>query len=90
MARVCAICGKGPQVGNTRKLLRGHYNITGKRRFNPNLQKAKYEGKRVRACVACIRTESKKGKINTPVATTPSTTPAAATSTPATPPKAAK
>lgn len=77
MARVCAICGKGPRVGNTRKLLRGHYNVTGKRRFNPNLQKAKYEGKRVKACVACIRTQSRDGKINTPVVavSAPETTP---------------
>jgi len=60
MARECAICGKSTQVGNTRKLLRGHYNVTAKRRFKPNLQKTKHEGKNVLACVACIKTQSRK------------------------------
>lgn len=66
MARVCEICGKGVQVGNTRKLLRGHYNVTAKRRFVPNLQKATYKGRRVLACVQCIRTETRRSTIATP------------------------
>lgn len=62
MARVCEICGKGKQVGNNRKLLRGHYNVTSKRTFRPNLQKTTYEGRKVLACVTCLRTQVKSGK----------------------------
>ncbi len=55
MARVCAICGKGPQVG---------YNISHahnktKRRWYPNLQRVKVikDGtvKRIKVCTRCIR-----------------------------------
>jgi len=53
MARECAICGKKKIIGNHRKLLRGNYNVTGKREFKPNLQKTKYEGRSVLACVKC-------------------------------------
>jgi ribosomal protein L28 len=60
MARHCEICGKTKFVGHRRKLLRGHYNITGKRSFKPNLQKAKIEGKNVLACTKCIRTATRK------------------------------
>ena len=55
MARVCEICGKGPQFGN--KVSHAH-NIT-KRRLNINLQsvRAVVSGatKRLRACTSCIR-----------------------------------
>jgi large subunit ribosomal protein L28 len=55
MARVCDICGKGPQFGH--KVSHAH-NIT-KRRWNVNLQtvRALINGasKRVRACTSCIR-----------------------------------
>ncbi|MBI1833674.1 MAG: 50S ribosomal protein L28 [Candidatus Andersenbacteria bacterium] len=63
MARICEICGKGPSVGNQRKLLRGHYNVTAKRRFRPNLQKTKYQGRRILACVSCIKTNSRKATL---------------------------
>ncbi|OGY35437.1 MAG: hypothetical protein A3E36_01940 [Candidatus Andersenbacteria bacterium RIFCSPHIGHO2_12_FULL_45_11b] len=59
MARMCTICGKKKQMGNHRKLLRGHYNITGRRTFKPNLQTTLHEGKKVLACVNCIRTKAK-------------------------------
>lgn len=62
MARVCEICGKRKQMGNTRKLLRGHYNITGRRAFRPNLQKFRHDGRHVLACVQCIRTTNKPAK----------------------------
>jgi pyruvate,water dikinase len=39
-------------VGNRRKLLRGHYNVTGKRTFKPNLQSTIHEGKKVLAVMA--------------------------------------
>ena len=69
MAKVCEICGKGPQVGNrvqTRgkaKYLGGvGTKITGitRRRFRPNLQRVRIttkEGvnKAVRVCTQCLR-----------------------------------
>ena len=71
--RVCAICGKGSIMGGKRKLLRGHYNLTKMERKYPNLQwvrlpaeaRAKAglsSGKRVKACVACIKTLHKTRK----------------------------
>jgi len=59
MARVCDICGKGPQFGN--KISHAH-NVT-KRRWNVNLRpvRARINGtnKRVRVCTNCI----KSGKV---------------------------
>jgi large subunit ribosomal protein L28 len=55
MARVCDVCGKGPQFGN--KVSHAH-NVT-KRRWDINLQsvRAVVSGatKRIRACTSCIR-----------------------------------
>lgn len=55
MARVCDICGKGPQFGNT---ISHAHNVT-RRRWNPNLRRVKalIKGaqKHVRVCTACIR-----------------------------------
>lgn len=55
MARVCEICGKGPTFGNTVS----NANNRTTRRWYPNLQtvrtKAGGETKRVRVCVACIK-----------------------------------
>jgi ribosomal protein L28 len=64
MTKSCTICGKQKSVGHTRKLLRGHRNITGKRDFKPNLQKVSYRGTPVLACTRCIRTINKTGKIS--------------------------
>lgn len=55
MSRVCTICGKGSKVVTTTVFLRSHTNPTGKRRQYPNLQKTTYQGKKVRACVSCIK-----------------------------------
>ena len=69
MARVCEVCGKGPQMGNrieTRgkaKYLGGvGTKITGKtrRQFRPNLQRVRVAlpdggAKRVKVCTSCIR-----------------------------------
>ncbi|MCL6501367.1 MAG: 50S ribosomal protein L28 [Pirellulales bacterium] len=68
MARVCEICGKGPQVGNhvtTRgraKYLGGvGTKITGitRRQFKPNLQRVRVTqngtNKTMRVCTRCIR-----------------------------------
>ena len=55
MARVCDMCGRGPQFGH--KISHAH-NVT-KRRWNVNLQRvhAVVNGapKRIRVCTACLR-----------------------------------
>jgi len=55
MARVCDICGKGPQFGNN---ISHAHNVT-KRRWNVNLRQvhAKVGGsnKRLRVCTSCLR-----------------------------------
>jgi large subunit ribosomal protein L28 len=55
MARVCELCGKGPQFGH--KVSHAH-NVTN-RRWNVNIQsvRAVINGahKRIRACTSCIR-----------------------------------
>jgi len=59
MARVCEVCGKGPQFGN--KISHAH-NVS-RRRWNVNLRPVRAivngASKRVRACTSCI----KSGKI---------------------------
>jgi large subunit ribosomal protein L28 len=53
--RQCAICGKGPSVGNNVS----HANNKTKRRWNPNLQRvrANLEGtvKYIKVCTRCLR-----------------------------------
>jgi large subunit ribosomal protein L28 len=55
MARVCDVCGRGPQFGH--RISHAH-NVT-KRRWNLNLQsvRAVVKGatKRLRVCTSCIR-----------------------------------
>jgi len=55
MAKVCEVCGKGPQFGN--RISHAH-NLT-KRRWNPNLQtvRAIVDGgrRRMRVCTSCLR-----------------------------------
>ena len=55
MARVCEICGKGRQVGNSIS----HANNKRKKVWHPNLQKIRvvHEGtvKRMNVCTRCIR-----------------------------------
>jgi len=59
MAKVCDVCGRGPQFGN--RISHAH-NVT-KRRWNLNLQlvRAAMNGgsKRMRVCTSCL----KSGKI---------------------------
>ena len=56
MARVCSVCGKGPQFGHN---VSHAHNLT-KRRFNPNLQtvRALVNGAphRIKVCTRCLRT----------------------------------
>jgi large subunit ribosomal protein L28 len=53
--RQCAVCGKGPSVGNNIS----HAHNKTKRRWNPNLQrvKANLDGtvRYIKACTRCIR-----------------------------------
>jgi large subunit ribosomal protein L28 len=55
MAKVCDVCGRGPQFGN--RVSHAH-NVT-KRRWDLNLQsvRAVVNGatRRIRACTSCIR-----------------------------------
>ncbi|MGH9393715.1 MAG: 50S ribosomal protein L28 [Terriglobales bacterium] len=63
MARVCDLCGKGPQFGN--RISHAH-NVT-KRRWNVNLQSARIQrgGATVKArvCTDCI----KSGRVAKPL-----------------------
>jgi large subunit ribosomal protein L28 len=55
MARVCDICGKGPQFGNTIS----HAHNTSRRRWNVNLRpvRAIVNGatRKLRVCTSCLR-----------------------------------
>ena len=59
MAKVCDVCGRGPQFGNRIS----HANNVTKRRWNINLQKVRAmvsgASKRIRVCTSCI----KSGKV---------------------------
>ncbi|HLB54982.1 MAG TPA: 50S ribosomal protein L28 [Gemmatimonadales bacterium] len=55
MARICAVCGKGPTTGNHVS----HANNRVKRRWYPNLQTVRAvvddQTRRIRVCAQCIR-----------------------------------
>ena len=55
MAKVCEVCGRGPQFGNRIS----HAHNVSKRRWNLNLQTVraivKGTSKRIRVCTSCIR-----------------------------------
>ena len=59
MAQRCAICGKGPQYGHNVS----HSKVHTKRRFMPNLHKARVtiDGRTQTAlvCTRCLRTQAK-------------------------------
>lgn len=57
--RKCSICEKGSILRGSRKKLRGNYNPISKTRKYPNLQKAIIDGKKVVACVQCIKSSTK-------------------------------
>jgi ribosomal protein L28 len=61
--RHCAICKKTSQMQGERKLLRGHYNPVNWSRKYPNLQWARVDGVRVKACTGCLRTATKKANL---------------------------
>ncbi|HBP01477.1 MAG TPA: 50S ribosomal protein L28 [Candidatus Moranbacteria bacterium] len=55
MSRVCEVCGRGTATGNSRS----HSNIASRRKFQINLQTKKTDGKKVKICTKCMKTESK-------------------------------
>lgn len=58
--KTCEICGKGSQMEWKRKLLRGNYNPTVKKRKYPNLQWMRMpDGTRKKVCTRCIKTKTK-------------------------------
>ena len=64
MAKVCEVCGRGPQFGN--RISHAH-NVT-KRRWNVNLQSVralvKGAGRRLRVCTSCIRSGKSRRSLN--------------------------
>ena len=56
MSRMCDICAKGPKSIVPRKLLRGNWNPTGKKRKFPNLQTYRHEGGKIKLCTTCLKT----------------------------------
>ncbi len=60
---LCYLCDKGSKMNTNRKLLRGNYNPTSKKRKYPNLQWVTLiSGKKVKACTKCIKTLAKNNK----------------------------
>lgn len=55
MPRMCAICGKT----YSRTIKRSHSMRASIVRLLPNLQYARFNGKRVKACARCIKTKAK-------------------------------
>jgi len=55
MGRFCQIRGRGALTS----VSRSHSNIATKRRQYLNLQKTVYQGKRVKACARCIKSQTK-------------------------------
>jgi large subunit ribosomal protein L28 len=55
MAKICQVCGKGPQFGHRVS----HANNRTKRRFEPNLQTVRAlrngAAKRIRICTRCLK-----------------------------------
>jgi len=55
MSNICQICGRNAQVGFSRS----HSNIASKRKFSINLQSKKVEGKKIKICAKCLKTQNK-------------------------------
>lgn len=56
MSRVCDICGRGSQTGNSVS----HSNIKTLRKFKINLQVKKIGGERKKVCTKCLKTMVKE------------------------------
>ncbi len=63
ISKTCAICGKGSMLSTPLNKLRGKYNPAEKKRKYPNLQwMTLASGKRIKACVQCIKSSNKSKK----------------------------
>ncbi|HEX6467362.1 MAG TPA: 50S ribosomal protein L28, partial [Terriglobales bacterium] len=66
MARVCDMCGKGPQFGNNIS----HAHNVSKRRWNVNLRTVRAivngASQRVRVCTTCLRSGKIKKAVRVP------------------------
>lgn len=51
MSKQCEICNKKPQSGNS--VSHSHRKV--RRKFYPNLQTKKIEGKKITICTSCIK-----------------------------------
>lgn len=56
MSRVCEVCGRGSQSGNTVS----HAENKSRRKFQINLQSKKIDGTKTKICTRCIKTISKE------------------------------
>lgn len=61
MARTCTVCGRGAMNSFTRS----HSNIATKVKQHLNLQTLLKDGRRVKACSSCIRTQTKQLAVKT-------------------------
>ncbi len=57
--RQCEVCTKASKMVGHRIKLRGKYNPTNWSRKYPNLQWGIVDGKRVKMCTGCIKTQHK-------------------------------
>ncbi len=56
MSRVCEVCGRGSQSGNTVS----HSETKTRRKFQINLQSKKINGAKTKICTRCIKTVNKE------------------------------
>ncbi len=56
MSRVCEVCGRGSQSGNTVS----HSETKTRRKFQINLQSKKINGAKTKICTRCIKTTNKE------------------------------
>jgi large subunit ribosomal protein L28 len=56
MSRVCEVCGRGSQSGNTVS----HSEVKTRRKFQINLQSKKINGVKTKICTRCIKTSNKE------------------------------
>ncbi|MFZ2193604.1 MAG: 50S ribosomal protein L28 [Candidatus Moraniibacteriota bacterium] len=56
MSRVCEVCGRGSQSGNSVS----HSQVKSRRKFQINLQSKKIDGAKTKVCTRCIKTSNKE------------------------------
>ena len=56
MSRVCEVCGRGSQSGNTVS----HSEAKSRRKFQINLQSKKIDGAKTKVCTRCMKTSNKE------------------------------